>query len=274
MEKRKIFFELIPQRISEKTSLGAGPRAALLVLGILLSSLWLFPAQASAQTSTPTDTPTNTPSNTPTNSPTITATSTPTMTSTPQPAQGPVPLGSAASYAVLAGTTVTNTGSTTLCGDLGLSPGTAVTGGPVLSCGGIMHITDSSAAAAQVDLIAAYNDAAGRVGVTQLPQLGGITLYAGVYNSATGFLISTGDLTLDAQGNPNAVFIFQAGSGLTVATSRKVILIGGAKASNIFWQVGSSATINAGADFKGTILALTDINFFTGATFSGQALAR
>ena len=144
----------------------------------------------------------------------------------------------------------------------------------MLSCGGIFHIADSAAAAAQVDLIAAYNNAAGRLGVTQLPQLGGITLYPGVYNSATGVLISTGDLTLDGQGSPNAVFIFQAGTGLTVATSRKVILIGGAQASNVFWQIGSSATINAGADFKGTILALTDINFFTGASFSGQALAR
>jgi type VI secretion system secreted protein VgrG len=133
-----------------------------------------------------------------------------------------------------------------------------------------MNINNSPAQTAQGDLTAAYNDAAGRTSVTHVPELGGLTLTPGVYSSATGFLIST-MLTLDAQSNPNAVFIFQAGSGLTDSAS--VTLINGAQASNVFWQVGSSAAIN-GANFVGTILALTSITFGTGSEFEGRALAR
>jgi hypothetical protein len=186
-------------------------------------------------------------------------------------AQTPINLASAGTYAVLAGSTITNTGSTTLCGNLGLYPGTSVTGGPILGCGGVSHINDGLASQAQIDLTAAYTAATTWASVTQLPQLGGVTLTAGVYSSATGFLISTGNLTLDGQSNPNAVFIFQSGADLT--NSLSVTLINGALASNVYWQVGSSAAIN-GTNFVGTIMALTSITFGTGVVFEGRALTR
>jgi hypothetical protein len=254
------------------------PRAVLFLLGFLLMIPWVFPPQAQAQTSTPTTTPTDSPTATPTDTATLTPTST--QTSTPQPAQGPVNLGSAGTYAVLAGTTVTNTGSTTLCGNLGLSPGTSVTGSPapVLTCGGVLHVADGPAAAAQVDLIAAYNDAATRPNPVTLSSssydyVSGSTITPGLYYTGSTLQIS-GSVTLDGQGNPNSVFIFQVGSALNVDGSSALVLIGGANAANVIWQVTSTATINTAASFQGTILALTDINFLTGATFLGRALAR
>src|SRR5205814_1968429 len=188
----------------------------------------------------------------------------------------PVALGAAGSFAVLAASTVTNTGATTVNGDLGLSPGTAVTGFPPGTVNGTIHAGDPAAAQAQLDLTTAYNDAAGRtvgaIGVAG--NLGGQTLTPGLYKSTSSLEISSGDLTLDAQGDTNAVFIFQMGSTLTTTTGRQVILIGGAKAANIFWQVGSSATLGTTSVFKGNILALTSITLQTGATLEGRALAR
>jgi len=140
---------------------------------------------------------------------------------------------------------------------------------------GVIHINDASAIAAEAALLTAYNDAAGRTvgAVTKAGNLGGQTLTPGLYTSATSLEISSGDLTLDAQGNANAVFIFQMGSTLNTTTGRQVILSGGANPANIFWQVGSSASLGVTSVFKGNILALTSISLATGATLDGSALA-
>ncbi len=186
-----------------------------------------------------------------------------------------VALGSAAGFAVLGGSTVTNTGSSVISGDLGVSPGTAVTGFPPGKLtGGTMHVNDGVAAQAQRDLTTAYNDARGRSSTSTISaDLAGSTLTPGVYTSATPLGLN-GDLTLDGQGDPNAVFVFQAGSTLTVSSASRVLLIGRAQACNVFWQIGSSATIGSTSPFAGNILALTDITLTTGATLSGRALAR
>ena len=122
----------------------------------------------------------------------------------------------------------------------------------------------------------AYNDAAGRTlcPVTVAGNLGGLTLAPGLYKSTSGLEISSGDLTLDAQGNASAVFIFQMASTLNVAAGLHVILAGGAKASNVFWQVGASATVGTNSTFAGTIMADQSVTLITGATLNGRALAR
>lgn len=178
-------------------------------------------------------------------------------------------------FAVLAASTVTNTGPTTVNGDLGLSPGTSVTGFPPGIVIGTQHITDSEAAQAQIDLTAAYLDLEGRTGGTTVAgNIGGQTLAPGTYKSTSTLAISSGDLTLDAQGDVNAVWIFQIASTLTTTSGRQVILAGGAKAANVFWQVGSSATLGTGSVFKGTIMALTSITVTTGVAVEGRLLAR
>src|SRR5438445_6247295 len=189
-------------------------------------------------------------------------------------AQAPVSLGSAAKFAVLAATTVTGSGATTVNGHLGVSPGTAVTG--ALRVSGMIHAGGRTAAQPQSDLTAAYKDAAGRTAgaITVAGNLGGLTLTPGLYKSTSSLEISSGDLTLDARGNTNAVFIFQMASTLTTTSARQVILIGGARAANVFWQVGSSATLGTGSVFKGNILALASITVTTGAAVEGRLLAR
>ncbi len=190
-------------------------------------------------------------------------------------AQPQVDLGTARGFAVMAGSTITNTGTTTVTGDLGLSPGTAVTGFPPGTVTGTIHAADAAAAQAQIDLTAAYNDAAGRTPTATVPtELGGTTLTPGVYNSAAGTFGITGDLTLDAQGDATAVFVFQAASTLITASASTVTLVGGAQAHNVYWQVGSSATLGTGSSFAGNILALTSITVTTGTSVSGRALAR
>jgi len=186
-----------------------------------------------------------------------------------------VNLGTADSFAVLAGSTVTNTGSSVIKGDLGVSPGSAVTGFPPGQVSnGTIHAGDAVAAQAQNDLTTAYNDAAGRSSTGAISaDLAGRTLTSGVYSSSSSMAL-TGDLTLDGQGNADAVFIFQAGSTLTVGSGSRVLLINGAQACNVFWQVGSSATIGTNASFVGNILALTSITLATGAKLKGRALAR
>ena len=156
-----------------------------------------------------------------------------------------------------------------------MSPGTAVTGFPPGSVvGGSIHSADGPAGTAQVDLTAAYNDAAGRTSPTVVAgDLGGQTLPAGLYKSTSSLGI-TGVLTLDGGGNSNSVFIFQVASALTTASGSQVVLIGGAQAANIFWQIGSSATLGTTSIFNGTILAQVSISLATGAVLNGRALAR
>lgn len=189
-------------------------------------------------------------------------------------AQPTVGLGTADPFAVLGGSTVTNTGPSVVNGDLGLSPGTAVTGFPPGTLNGTAHVTDAVAAQAQSDATTAYNDAAGRTPATVAPaDIGGQMLKAGVYKSASTMGL-TGDVTLDAEGDPSAVFIFQIGSALTTASSSRVVLANGADACNVFWQVGSSATLGTNSEFRGTVIALTSVTVTTGATIEGRALAR
>ena len=191
-----------------------------------------------------------------------------------QAAQPQVGLGTADSFAVLAGSTVTNTGPSVINGDLGVSPGTAVSGFPPGIVHGTVHAADGVAGQAKTDLTTAYNDAAGRTPVVSVSgDLGGQTLTPGVYKS-TSSLGLTGALTLDAQGDPNGVFIFQVASTLITASGSRVNLIGGAQACNVYWQVGSSATLGTNSIFSGNILALTSNTLNTGATVDGRVLAR
>lgn len=188
-----------------------------------------------------------------------------------------VPLAGAASFAILAGSSITNTGATNITGDLGLSPGSSVGGFPPGILVGTQHINDVTANQAKLDLTAAYNDAAGRSAtdmVTLSGNIGGLTLTPGLYKSTSSLAVSSGDVTFDAKGNANAVFIIQIASTLTTTSGRQVILAGGAQASNIFWQVSSSATFGTTSVFKGTIMAMQSITFNTGATLDGRALAR
>jgi len=191
--------------------------------------------------------------------------------------QATVPLAGLSNLAVLAGASITNTGATNITGDMGLSPGTSIGGFPPGILNGTIHINDAIANQAKLDLVAAYNNAAGRTAtdmVTVSGNLGGLTLTPGLYKSTSSLSLSSGNLTFDAKGNADAVFIIQIASSLTTTSGRKMILSGGAKASNIFWQVGSSATFGTTTVFKGNIMAMQSITFNTGATLDGRAMAR
>ncbi|GEP43213.1 hypothetical protein BGE01nite_25040 [Brevifollis gellanilyticus] len=190
-------------------------------------------------------------------------------------AQMAVDLDSAAPFGVLAGAGITITGPTTIQGDIGSFPTLSITGLPNLTLTGVNHGGDSITQDAKVDLISAYNDAAGRTPTTtygSIFDLGGLTLTSGVYNDPSSFGL-TGTLTLDGLGDSNAVWIFQAGSTLITASNSMVNLINGAQASNIFWQVGSSATLGTNSDFAGNILASADITLNTGAEIQGGLYA-
>lgn len=199
-------------------------------------------------------------------------------------AQPSINLGAAGRFAVLAASEITSVPTSAIRGDVGLSPAArsniaGLTPGEVT--GSIYAADDGGATAvmltqSQGDLTTAYNDAAGRsLGAVDVANadLGGRTLAPGLYKS-TGTLNVTGNLTLDAQGDPNAIYIFQVASILQTAPGSQVILSGGAKAGNIFWQVGSSAAFGTTTAFKGTIMADQSISFATGATLEGRALVR
>ncbi len=191
----------------------------------------------------------------------------------------PVELGLTADYAVLAGSGITNTGTTTLSGtwgaDIGSSPTGTFTGDTSVTTSGTKFTAvNATTTSAKDDLVLGYDDAAGRTPTADVSaDLGGQTLTPGVYNSESSMGI-TGALTLDGLDDPNAVFIFQAGSTLTTASNSSVSLINGAQACNVFWQVGSSATFGTNSDFVGHVMALTSITANTGAGFNGQLLAR
>jgi Ice-binding-like len=221
---------------SRRSALWAGrkaPRAAALVLGALFALIF-----ASAATAAP----------------------------------ATVGLGSAGSFSVLGGSTITNTGPTTMFGDLGLSPGSSVTGAPHVL--GATHVDDAVAIEAKNDLTTAYNEAAARPSNGSAgTDLAGQTFTPGVRTASSSLLLSSGSVTLDAQGNPNAVFIFQIGSTLITGSNTSVSLVDGAQACNVFWQVGSSATLGTGTRFVGTIMASATITANTAATIHGRLLA-
>jgi len=189
-----------------------------------------------------------------------------------------ISLGTAQNFGVLAGSTVTNTGVTTVNGNVGVSPGSAVTGFPPgIVAGGAIHSNDAVAMQAQNDLTTAYNNIASTPCTVDLTgqDLGGLTLTPGVYcYSSTAQL--TGTLTLNALGNPSALFLFKIGSALTTASGSSVTVInnGGSSCNKAYWQIGSSATIGTGSSFAGDLLALSSITFTTGSNSSGRALAR
>lgn len=196
-------------------------------------------------------------------------------TATPAQAADPkVGLGTATEFAVLAGTTVTNTGLSVISGDLGLSPGSSVTGFPPGLLLGTLHISNAVALQAKKDLTTAYNDAAGRPMKTDVTgkDLAGMTLTPGVYEASKAMAL-TGALTLNAQGNPASVFIFKAGSTLITGPNSSVKFINGGSSCNVFWQVGSSATLNTATQFIGTIMAHTSATLGTTARLEGRVLA-
>jgi hypothetical protein len=203
-------------------------------------------------------------------------------------------LGTAENFAVLAGSAVSNTGTTSILGDVGLSPtgGASITGLTCDQVTGTIYDTDGGytgggggstaclttnpglLTTAKNDLTTAYNNAAGQgTDSTVGTELGGTTLTAGVYDSAAGTFGITGVLTLDGEDNPDAVFIFKMATTLTSAAGSSVNFIRGAQACNVFWQVGSSATLGANSSFSGNILAATSITLTTGATVNGRLLA-
>ncbi len=189
-----------------------------------------------------------------------------------------VELGTAANYSTLAGSTVTNTGPSVLNASAGLWPGTSINGFPpgLVTAPGTIDATSAAAQQAQSDLTAAYNNAAGRpIDATTTADLTNLVLVGGVYAAPSkGALSLSGPLVLDGAGNPNSVWIFQTDSTLTTASASAVTLINAAQACNVYWQVGSSATLGTNSVFVGNVLALTSITVTTGATVQGRALAR
>ncbi len=191
----------------------------------------------------------------------------------------PPSLGSASSFGVLAGSTVTNTGATVITGNVGVNPGTAITGFPpgTVNAPSTLYPGNAGAAQAEADSVTAYNTLAGEASPPSNnltgQDLGGLTLTSGVYHYSASSQL-TGILTLDGQGDPNSTFIFQIGSALTTASNSSVLFINGADPNDLFWQVGSSATLGTGTAFAGNILALTSITMTTGSSLlDGRALA-
>ena len=187
-----------------------------------------------------------------------------------------VSLGTAGSFVVLSGETVTNTGFTIINGNVGLYPGSSITGFPPGVVNGVVHISDAVAAKAKQDLNAAYVDASKRSGapIPLSGDLGGMTLHPGLYVSATSIEVTSGDLTLDALGDEDAIWVFQIGTTFVSMVDRKVILVGNARHDNVFWNTGSSATIGVGSVMVGNFLTQTSITVQTGATMEGRFLTQ
>lgn len=195
--------------------------------------------------------------------------------SAPALAQTAPSLGAADSFAVLASSTVTNTGSSVVSGDVGVSPGSSITGFPPGTVIGTTHTADALAIQAQNDVTTAFNALNSQACTLDLTgqNLGGLTLTPGVYCFSTSAQL-TGTLTLNAQGNANAVFIFRTGSTLTTASNASAVVINGGLNCNVFWQIGSSATLGTTTSLVGNILALASITMNTNARLIGRALAR
>lgn len=219
-----------------------------------------------------------TPSN-PSSTPTGFGTSTPTPASyatvqlTPQ---AMVNLGTAANFAVLSYAGITNSGATTVCGDLGTFPNASVDGGIIVICGGTRQVATTPAGTAETDLGYAYTDAMGRTGGATIPaggDIGGQTLYPGLYTDFGNLYLKSADLTFNAQGNANAVFIVQVTGDVIAASGRQVHLINGAQAANIFWAVTGFCSLDTTAAFAGNIMTHTAVTFNTGASLEGRALA-
>ena len=248
------------------------------------------PPPPTGSTATPTKTSSRTPTMTWTHTVTRTVTATRTVTKTPTvtptgtqaatltptslPVQAMVNLGTAANYAVLAYSEVTNSGASTLCGSLGLYPLTQVDGGIQINCGGASNVANGAANIAKQNLGTAYTDAAGRTGGMLLSggaDLGGLTLYPGLYTGDGDISISSADLTLDAKGNSNAVFIFQVNGVLNVTSGRQVFLNNGAQSKNVFWQVTDYCSLGTTVHFVGAIMAYNSVTMNTLATLDGHA---
>lgn len=188
--------------------------------------------------------------------------------------QASVQIGDTKNYAILAGSTITNTGSTVVYGDIGLFPGTSFTGSANIVLDGKVYLTDTEASKAKDALVNAYNDAAGRTPVTIIAtELGGQTLLPGVYASESGTFEITGTLTLDAKGDKDAMFIFQMASTLVTASNSDVELVNAAASCGVYWQVGSSATLGVNSKLTGRIYASESITLNNGAKVTGQLLA-
>lgn len=191
----------------------------------------------------------------------------------------PVPEGTAADFAVLAGSTITNTNATTIVGDIGVHPGDAVVGyddgADAIIHTGALHVADGVALGAKNDATVAYDSAAGQgVDATfPTPELGGMTLVRGVYDSETGTFENSGVLTLDAEGDPSAIFVFQMESTLITSPGSSMVLLNGANSCNVYWVVGSSATLGGGSSAVGTIMADQTITMGSGSQLQGRAWA-
>ncbi len=187
-----------------------------------------------------------------------------------------VDLRSAGAFAVLAGSTVTSSGRTHIAGDVGIASGTAITGFPPGSIRGTLYDGGRIAVKAEHDLATAFDGAMGRSGsfVTVSGNIGGQTLKPGLYKSTSSLAVSSGDLTLDGGGKADSVWVFVMGSTFTMTTGHKVVLTNGARASHVFWAVGSSATLGQGCVVRGDLLVRESISLGTGAVVDGRALAR